>query len=871
MKSKKGGKMGKRDVLRVISRTPGVSLYELVSDENDVESVDEKSADSVDEPVRQRSSGNGIINGNLDTRIKRYIVSTSQTQQITTQAETVSPEFENLLQQGIGATISRSGLADIIRETIGQNTSFVDVLFILRGGLSFDPTTGLGEIGLRKIEHYLSSQRKRIPNSENPEGDNWEIIQDGYRKMFEAETEPRQINLFLGEIVATGTSLKHGLIDFLKEAQTKNYRSIAEGNRVNSITMFSIGGQKSEDILAEILNGNDFHSELFTETFRANIVYLEGRFGLAKKTTQLRIKNPDTDLLAYHEGAIATPEFVRELLTRPEYLLEPCIIYDGGKRRSAHKAHLKEVIEHWETLKKYANNGLRLHTAINERYPIVGVSNVEQWRALHPSWKEVENSVIGDLIREKNFLIAGAPNTTKALRELCKRRLRTVHAMLEPEELRASEESETSQGLDKLKPSAPSHIREHTKEHIREKPTHHIGMTSEFIQHDEPTTILISGEPDRTNRIYRMLDMMERHVKTGRGLPIGKGYLIRMIGGKEYKIPIAVATSGMGFGSTEITTMEMIETYTGALMALKAQVEKSALANLGKPINLIRVGTCGSHQPKVYGGDLVIATKTYCPFGSVSDLIETSHDSALHHFKIGYLRVLEQMFDAFVSIDDVFRGSSLMQEVKSLLKQKTPRFEHWISLVEQFPESFPLVGLVELLGQYNRKILTKLEDAVSYKLAECEVAQSYTCDLDIIRHLQRTSRQLNFDEDKIHTGPVFSKTTLFSEAYHAFSIEPEKIRKRRLDYRSKIMKQLPVYCSEMEIAMMSAVAHLARLKGYDVRVGGIMAVVNNPRDPSRSENPLFADTMTISMAVDRAILLGLEGAVEVYKQQYLNK
>ena len=32
--------------------------------------------------------------------------------------------------------------------------------------------------------------------------------------------------------------------------------------------------------------------------------------------------------------------------------------------------------------------------------------------------------------------------------------------------------------------------------------THHIGMTTDFIETDQPTTILISGSPGRTREIF---------------------------------------------------------------------------------------------------------------------------------------------------------------------------------------------------------------------------------------------------------------------------------------------------------------------------------------------------------------------------------
>ena len=95
--------------------------------------------------------------------------------------------------------------------------------------------------------------------------------------------------------------------------------------------------------------------------------------------------------------------------------------------------------------------------------------------------------------------------------------------------------------------------------------THHIAMTTDFIETDKPTTILISGSPSRTREIYDKLDIKEKLVETGRALPIGKGFLERTINDEEHKIAVVVGTTGMGFGTTEIVTNEIVDTYAQSI------------------------------------------------------------------------------------------------------------------------------------------------------------------------------------------------------------------------------------------------------------------------------------------------------------------
>ena len=349
--------------------------------------------------------------------------------------------------------------------------------------------------------------------------------------------------------------------------------------------------------------------------------------------------------------------------------------------------------------------------------------------------------------------------------------------------------------------------------------THHIHMTTDFIQTKQPTTILISGSPGRTREIYDRLDIKDGDlVETGRVLPIGKGFLERTIDGEQHKIPVVVATTGMGFGTTEIITNEIIETY---VQAIREQFKILGAQLKRYPLNIFRVGTSGSHQPHVYGGDVVIASGTSVPFGTLSDFVETEHDSALFHHKYGALLTLEKA----LTIAQVIPG--IQKPASKLLKR------------------------------------------VKYALSSAEITQSYPTDKDLADYAIEAAKAVGIEKEFVHYGNVFSKLTLFSELSDLFTVNAEGLRKDRLNYRGQVMHDNEVYCSEMEIGLMSAIVHQAQTLGYNIKVGGVMGVINNPRE--KTEDALFASKDIENLAVERAMNVALETAVQAYKQQYLQK
>ncbi len=800
--------------LQRLTSAPGVSLYDLVDEEY------KRKAKSYDVPAP-----------------RLLVASSAQTQSICTRSDIVSPSFEKLLQQGIGAAMSRTALAGIIDQSLGDATS-ADLLFILRGGLNFDPKVGLRQLGISPVEHYLSSQRQRVRKRSGE--DDWRIVDAGYKKMFEKETTPRAVNLVFGDIVASGRSLEQGIDVFFKEMQVRE-------SWLRSLTFFTIGGDQTQEKILEKLGE---YRSLLGEGFQAQIVYLEGRFGLATKKTPLLIKNTGTDLLAYHEGAIITPGFALALFAKPEYVLEGCVIYDGGKRRSAQGAHFNEVTGYWKKLQQRARKeGLTLHDAINERYPILDVDSVEELLRRHHHWQGVERSVLEEILDIKNFRLSPLPDTAAALDELCQSRL----SLLEE------------------KKSAPR--RRVTRGH---NPSHHLGLTAEFFE--DVRTVLFAGEAARVDAIYAAMDGQEGRIKTGRGMPVVRGYMLLHHEGKYHRVPLVAITSGMGGGSVDITDLEVLqklvlESERGKFREELDHVQRMILqANPGKTVNLIRVGTCGTHQHDfVHGGDLIIADKVYGPFGFVEDVIATEHTNPDYHFELSLLQRLDRLIS--YDLENGNRERSYLPETLArdllMLSQAAP-------LLKQQPQNERASKIYSLLWlQLENKTVTREQktahlDAVRTLMARMEVIEVPSCDPEIVRYSLTASKDATLlGGGKIYRGGVFSKQTLSSEAWDAFDMKPDAQRSVILDYRQKVLQDLGVYASDMELAMMTAQAYRANQEGHHVRVGGIMAVVNNPRDPSRSVNPLFADDMTIARAVRGAIEIGLRVSGEIYRREVL--
>ncbi len=283
------------------------------------------------------------------------------------------------------------------------------------------------------------------------------------------------------------------------------------------------------------------------------------------------------------------------------------------------------------------------------------------------------------------------------------------------------------------------------------EPQIHLGITGEFVA-GFPIW-LIPGSQKRAKNIYDSLDEKGEIVVSGRDLFSAKGYLYP--DGK--KVPVGIATSGMGTSSLEITIFR----------------ELAPLAILFNspdyPVTMIRVGSSGNISPDIYAGDLVNADSAYAFDGATSDLID---------------------FD--------------------------PRF------------------------------------AIA--------SDAYT-----VAVIQNAAQKLGIDY--MHMGPVISKGTLTSEAIDSLPLPLKLETENKLENRKEYLVEKGVLASEMEQALLNATMKVYNNNyGRVIRTGGIMAVVNHPRNPEDAmpNNPLFAKPEVGEFAEQRAIELALKTAELLY-------
>lgn len=133
---------------------------------------------------------------------------------------------------------------------------------------------------------------------------------------------------------------------------------------------------------------------------------------------------------------------------------------------------------------------------------------------------------------------------------------------------------------------------------------YHIGFEAKDLGANPPTLALLSGEPERSRHIANNYLHQSRLLSDYRGLNSYLGYL-----GNDR--PILAATSGMGAPSLSIVVNELIQ--------------------LGIT-HIIRIGTCGSIQPQVKVGHLIVSQAALCRQGAANDIAPLEYPAAADPF-----------------------------------------------------------------------------------------------------------------------------------------------------------------------------------------------------------------------------------------------
>lgn len=133
---------------------------------------------------------------------------------------------------------------------------------------------------------------------------------------------------------------------------------------------------------------------------------------------------------------------------------------------------------------------------------------------------------------------------------------------------------------------------------------YHIGFSQSDFGFDAPQIVILSGEPERSHYIAQTYLQNVKPLSKYRGLDSYWGYLP---GGK----PILVATSGMGAPSISIVVNELVQ------VGIK---------------QFVRVGTCGSIQPYIRVGDIVISQASLCRQGAALDIAPVEYPAVADPF-----------------------------------------------------------------------------------------------------------------------------------------------------------------------------------------------------------------------------------------------
>ena len=133
---------------------------------------------------------------------------------------------------------------------------------------------------------------------------------------------------------------------------------------------------------------------------------------------------------------------------------------------------------------------------------------------------------------------------------------------------------------------------------------YHIGFGRDELGSPPPTIALLSGDPERARLIAQTYLQDMRLLSGNRGL---NSY----VGSLPNDRPILSATSGMGAPSLSIVVNELVQ------VGIR---------------QIIRIGTCGSIQPYVPVGSIVISSAALCRQGAANDIAPIEYPAAADPF-----------------------------------------------------------------------------------------------------------------------------------------------------------------------------------------------------------------------------------------------
>lgn len=286
------------------------------------------------------------IEDDVNTGVNRYVLTTPDSRGICNDPLVMGYEYTEKLEGACTTFLKQAREAKAV--CLEEHRSVV--FNILRGGLNFGLRGALAKAygWNNHSSSFVTAQRARVTEG----SEQWHITEDEYKKI----TFPQKAQIIIGDVVATGTSLRHGLEIMIQEA-------VKQGTELGSILFFTIGGPKSEERLIEADAACRKHFPGYEGT---HVCYLEGRFFVPTVETPVSIKITGTDLLRCN--SLLAPEFIESNFEAPSYPLERCTIYDAGSRAFQVREYLEDVIDYWTKVEEKAAS-MSFAEMLEERFP----------------------------------------------------------------------------------------------------------------------------------------------------------------------------------------------------------------------------------------------------------------------------------------------------------------------------------------------------------------------------------------------------------------------------------------------------------------------------------------------------------------------
>ena len=209
---------------------------------------------------------------------------------------------------------------------------------------------------------------------------------------------------------------------------------------------------------------------------------------------------------------------------------------------------------------------------------------------------------------------------------------------------------------------------------------YHIGFSKSDLGVNAPETVLLSGEPERSQYIARTYLQNVKLLSEYRGL---NSYL----GNLPCDKPVLVATSGMGASSLSIVVNELVR------VGIK---------------QFVRIGTCGSIQPHVPVGSVVVSQAALTRQGAALDIAPVEYPAVADPYLTVALVEAARKLDVSchlgitASVDTFYEGqerteSSANPHLQPWLKGITETYRH-LNILNYEMEAGTLLKMAGVYG-----------------------------------------------------------------------------------------------------------------------------------------------------------------------------